>query len=154
MYKTAYDSVATADVLTFLKRELVHAVWSHLLTDTFVDAYAFGIVVLCADGVTRRLFPRLFTYSADYPEKYVPIEPILCSISANILWTELFSPPSNSLDIAYVHFAHVVRRKYETWVQRQMIIDEIILVWIQKGDREWSQLHGSGYSRKGDQSLQ
>jgi hypothetical protein len=70
-YKAAYDSAANAKVLTFLKRELVHAIWSLLLTDDFVNAYVFGIVVLCADGVNRRLFPRLFTYSADYPEKCV-----------------------------------------------------------------------------------
>jgi hypothetical protein len=71
MYKTAHGSPANAEVLTFLKRELVHGIWSLLLTDDFVNAYVFGIVVLCADGVTRRLFPRFFTYSADYPEKCV-----------------------------------------------------------------------------------
>lgn len=71
MYKSVYDSTANAQVLTYLKRELVHAIWSLLLTDDFVNAYIFGIVVLCADGVSRRLFPRFFTYSADYPEKCV-----------------------------------------------------------------------------------
>jgi hypothetical protein len=116
MYKTVYDSAASTNVLTFLKRELVHAVWTLLLTDDFVNAYIFGIVVLCADGVSRRLFPRFFTYSANYPEKLV--HSILCGISANTFWTELFSPPSNILDIACVHFVRVLRRKYETWVQR------------------------------------
>jgi hypothetical protein len=28
-------------------------------------------VVLCSDSITRRFYPRIFTYSADYPEKYV-----------------------------------------------------------------------------------
>ena len=28
-------------------------------------------MISCADGVIRRVFPRIFTYSADYPEKYV-----------------------------------------------------------------------------------
>ena len=71
MYKMVYDSAANAKVLTFLKHKLVHAIWALLLTDDFINAYVFGIVVLCADGVNRRLFPRFFTYSADYPEKYV-----------------------------------------------------------------------------------
>ena len=136
MYKAVYDCAANATVLTFLKRELFHAIWSHLLTDDcdFVNAYVFGIVVQCADGVSRRLFPRLFTYSADYPEKCVC--PILSNISANRFWTELFSPPSNTLDIACVHFVHVLRIKYETWVRKQMTLDEILFGWIQKCDKE------------------
>lgn len=36
----------------------------------FQHAYKNGIVVECIDGIVRRLFPRIFTYSADYPEKY------------------------------------------------------------------------------------
>ena len=27
----------------------------------------------CADGIKRRIYPRIFSYSADYPEKYVYI---------------------------------------------------------------------------------
>ena len=42
-----------------------------LMDDDFMEAYRHGIVLTCADGVKRRLFPRVFTYSADYPEKYV-----------------------------------------------------------------------------------
>jgi hypothetical protein len=29
------------------------------------------MVVKCADGIERRVYPRIFTYSADYPEKWV-----------------------------------------------------------------------------------
>ena len=36
-----------------------------------MHAYEHGIVVKCADGITRRIFPRFFTYAADYLEKYV-----------------------------------------------------------------------------------
>ncbi|GLB33254.1 hypothetical protein LshimejAT787_0101380 [Lyophyllum shimeji] len=60
---------ASAATLTHLKRELMHAIWLLLLDPEFMHAYVHGIVVKCADGVTRRLFPRFFTYSADYPEK-------------------------------------------------------------------------------------
>ena len=106
IYKLAYDSLANAKVLTFLKCKLVHAIWSLLLINDFVDAYVFGIIVLCTNGVSRWLFPWFFTYSADYPEKYN--HPVLYSISANKFWTELFSLPSNSLDIACVHFVRVL----------------------------------------------
>jgi len=51
------------------KREFMHAVWRILLDEEFVEAYDNGIVIICFDGVTRRVYPRIFTYSADYPEK-------------------------------------------------------------------------------------
>lgn len=60
----------SASILTHLKRELMHAVWELLLSAEFIEAYVHGIVVECYDGVSRRIFPRIFTYSADYPEKY------------------------------------------------------------------------------------
>ena len=58
-------------ILTHCRRELMHAIWRILLSDDFVKACRHGIVVKCYDGVTRRLYPWFFTYSADYPEKYV-----------------------------------------------------------------------------------
>ncbi|KAJ3751884.1 hypothetical protein EV360DRAFT_97622 [Lentinula raphanica] len=56
-------------ILPHCRRELMHAVWKHLLDDDFIHAYKFGIVIKCADGIERRVYPRFFTYSADYPEK-------------------------------------------------------------------------------------
>lgn len=47
----------------------MHAVWNILLSAEFIDAYVNGILLEFFDGVTRRVFPRIFTYSADYPEK-------------------------------------------------------------------------------------
>jgi hypothetical protein len=69
-YRKTFNKPATSAVLTHCKRELMHAIWLQLLDDDFVDAYANGILIECADGTVRRFFPRLFTYSADYPEKY------------------------------------------------------------------------------------
>jgi hypothetical protein len=40
-----------------------------MLDDEFLKAYQHGIVLKCADGIFWRIFPRIFTYSADYPEK-------------------------------------------------------------------------------------
>lgn len=54
---------------THLKRELEHEVWKLLLTAAFLEAYVHGVVVEGPDGILRRLYPRFFTYSADYPEK-------------------------------------------------------------------------------------
>jgi hypothetical protein len=51
------------------RRELMHETWRFLMDDEFLYAYQHGIVILCADGIQRRVYPRIFTYSADYPEK-------------------------------------------------------------------------------------
>lgn len=56
---------------THCHRDLFQAQWKVLLDDEFLEAYEHGIVVLCCDGVQRRFYPRVFTYSADYPEKLV-----------------------------------------------------------------------------------
>jgi hypothetical protein len=61
--------VATAEVLRFLKVDLMQKIWLLMLDDTFVDAYVHGMLITCGDGVKRRIFPRIFTYAADYPEK-------------------------------------------------------------------------------------
>lgn len=65
----AYGVPASDAMLTFLKRELMQSIWRLLLDDKFIDAYRNGIVIRCADGIERRVYPRLFTYSANYPEK-------------------------------------------------------------------------------------
>jgi hypothetical protein len=57
--------------MTFCHRELIHAQWKILLEDDFIEAWKHGIVITCCDGVARRFYPRIFTHSGDYPEKYV-----------------------------------------------------------------------------------
>lgn len=42
-----------------------------MLDPEFTNAYQHGVVIACYDGVLRRFYPRVFTYSADYPEKSV-----------------------------------------------------------------------------------
>jgi hypothetical protein len=54
---------------THCRRELMHEVWRVLLDDEFLHAYVHGIVLPCADGIQRRIYPRIFTYSGDFPEK-------------------------------------------------------------------------------------
>ncbi|KAJ3809810.1 hypothetical protein F5876DRAFT_77388 [Lentinula aff. lateritia] len=57
------------EIITHCSRELYHAIWRFLLDDEFIHAYRYGIVIKCFDGVEHRIYPRFFTYSADYPEK-------------------------------------------------------------------------------------
>ncbi len=70
-YMAIFGEAASAPTMTHLRRELMHAVWDLLLDVEFMHAYEHGIVLKCADGVTRRIYPRFFTYAADYPEKCV-----------------------------------------------------------------------------------
>ncbi|KAI5980895.1 hypothetical protein EDD15DRAFT_2380722 [Pisolithus albus] len=68
-YKKIFGTSATAAVLTHCKWEVMQAIWKFLLDDDFINAYEHGMVIEFPDGVSRRVFPRLLTYSADYPEK-------------------------------------------------------------------------------------
>lgn len=60
---------ASAPLLAFIRKELMHGIWELILDDEFVAAYEHGIIVRCSDGVLRRMYFRIYTYSADYPEK-------------------------------------------------------------------------------------
>jgi hypothetical protein len=55
--------------MTHCRREVLHAQWTIILDAEFIEAYKHGIVVECCDGIMRRFYTRLLTYSADYPEK-------------------------------------------------------------------------------------
>ncbi|KAG2058141.1 hypothetical protein BDR06DRAFT_876533, partial [Suillus hirtellus] len=59
-----------ASLQAHCRRELFHGCWEILLNEEFLRAYRHSIILTCLDGVLRRIFPRIFTYSADYPEKY------------------------------------------------------------------------------------
>jgi Plavaka transposase len=59
------------DVITHCRRELCHAVIELILKGQFAEAYRHGILIRFPDGITRRVFPRFYCYSADYPEKSV-----------------------------------------------------------------------------------
>jgi len=65
------DKPFSANLIPHCVREAFHAQWGILLDDAFIQAYRHGIVVTCLDGITRRFYPRFFTYSADYKEKFV-----------------------------------------------------------------------------------
>lgn len=52
-----------------VRREILHAQWAIMLDADFLKIYAHGLVIEGSDGVKRRFYPRIFTYTADYPEK-------------------------------------------------------------------------------------
>ncbi|KAI0071014.1 hypothetical protein K474DRAFT_1712834 [Panus rudis PR-1116 ss-1] len=68
-YQLWFGEPASEATLRFCRRELFQGVWLLLLDEDFMHAYVHGILIRCADGVLRRLFPRFFCYLADYPEK-------------------------------------------------------------------------------------
>jgi Plavaka transposase len=74
-FKDWYQSIAgqqpTSSLVSHCHREVLHEQWRILLSDDLVEAMHHGLQFRCSDGVERMLFPRIFTYSADYPEKYV-----------------------------------------------------------------------------------
>ncbi|KAG2029512.1 hypothetical protein BDR03DRAFT_1018277 [Suillus americanus] len=68
VYVDKFGEPASSSTFTHLKRELVHAIWGLILDGKFIEAYEHGIVIHCSDGIVRRVFPRFFSYSADYSE--------------------------------------------------------------------------------------
>jgi hypothetical protein len=57
-----------------------------MLDDDFLEAYAHGLVIDGCDGIRRRHYPRLLTYSLDYQEKcvlYSEASPLQLNVSQN-----------------------------------------------------------------------
>jgi hypothetical protein len=70
-YQKEFGVPPSPEVITHCRRELIHAVINLILQGRFAEVYKNGIVITFPDGVARRVFPRFYCYSADYPEKYV-----------------------------------------------------------------------------------
>ncbi|KAF7302011.1 hypothetical protein MIND_00767500 [Mycena indigotica] len=68
-FKTTTGEAPTSEMLTHCRRELFHTIWRLILDDKFMEACEHGIEILCPDNIWRRFYFRVFTYSADYPEK-------------------------------------------------------------------------------------
>lgn len=73
-FKRIIGRPPSMDILAHCQHELMHKILSIIFDEEFVRQYKEGVVILCADGISRRIFPRIFTYSADYPEKCVEIK--------------------------------------------------------------------------------
>ena len=57
-------------MLTYLKRELTHAVWKFLMDDEFIHAFVYGLVTKLLDGIEQLSFPWFMIYAMDYQEKW------------------------------------------------------------------------------------
>ncbi|EJF62543.1 hypothetical protein DICSQDRAFT_146222 [Dichomitus squalens LYAD-421 SS1] len=68
-YKETYGVPPSAAVIRLLKYDLMNKVWLLLLDAEFMYAFTHGTLIVCGDGITRRVFPRIFIYLANYPEK-------------------------------------------------------------------------------------
>ncbi|KAF5343015.1 hypothetical protein D9757_014587 [Collybiopsis confluens] len=68
-YLSQYGCTPADKILTFMRREIPHAIYAKLFDEEFMKAYRDGIILTCGNNLTYCMFPRLFTWSADYPEK-------------------------------------------------------------------------------------
>jgi hypothetical protein len=64
-----FGKLATSEILTHLRRELIQAIWLLLLDDEFIHAYLHGLEMELFHEILCLLFPRFLCHSADYPEK-------------------------------------------------------------------------------------
>ena len=114
-YMAIFGKSATKEMLTHLRRELIQSVWAIILDDEFMNAYAHGIPLQLSDGIVRCVFPRIFTYSADYPEKYVFMLSIIMLLISQL---GFFSLVSNSWGNIHAHGVWLRRTKFLTWVTK------------------------------------
>ena len=121
------DRLPGSTLFTHCHRELFHAQWKDLLDDEFLQAYKHRMVFVCGDNVKRRLFPRIFTYSADYPEKWVCI--ISFTLSAEEALTIEFSLLI-SATLAGVHALDVLFRKLSFRMLRPRMTCCSVTFWL------------------------
>ena len=117
------DDISTGSqqstIVTHCRHELMHKVWSQLLDDDFVTAYTHGFVIKCLDGQSRRFYPRIFTYSADYPEKYVLLFAPICITDHVILSAEFYLLQCETRDSALVRDVSFARSILTKWAKSE-----------------------------------
>ena len=69
-YMKTYHRVPPAEVVTHVKRELVHSVLRLMFGGRFSEAHERGVITECADRIARLWFPWLVCHSSDYPERF------------------------------------------------------------------------------------
>ncbi|KAF8675505.1 hypothetical protein AX14_005100, partial [Amanita brunnescens Koide BX004] len=68
-YTQVFGIPASSDVIMHCKRQLIHLIWLLILHNDFMHAYVHGFHHIFPDRIRQLLFPPLFTYATDYPEK-------------------------------------------------------------------------------------
>lgn len=92
-------------------------IWHLLLDEEFVRAYVHGLLIKCGDGVTRRLFPRIPQYSADYPEKWVPPSWSDCGDMNSLNISDALSLVSSILLVSRVQHVSYPRMTLTRWAR-------------------------------------
>ena len=110
------------DVITHCRRELFHEVVKLILEGKFAEAYKHGIMIMFPDGITRRVFPRFYSYSADYPEKYVTYNTGQACIE--MIPVGFSSPPLRTWASAPVPNASLALQTFNTW-ERLVILNDV-----------------------------
>ena len=114
-YEECYGEPPSEAVMRLIKHDLVCQVWLLLLDDDFIKAYRYGLLILCADGILRRVFPRIFIYSADYPEKCVEVSDNSPEQSSNLSCIDALSRVSSVWVSTPVRIAPWIRRTFGRW---------------------------------------
>ena len=66
--------------MAYCRRELFHEAWKVLLDKDFIHTYVHGVVMDCADGIKRRIYPRIFTYSATNRKSKITLYKLSCML--------------------------------------------------------------------------
>ena len=114
--------------MTHCQREFVHAQWKEILDDDFLEAYEHGVVIECCDGKKRRFYLRIFSYTADYPEKYVMLY-LIISITNKFIVAELFLVVSEAW--VTVHVPGVLFQKTVPISWQPNVINISEKVWLE-----------------------
>ena len=64
-----FATSATDPQMAHCQCELLYKAWKVLLDNDFIHMYLHGVIMDCVDGIRWWVYPHIFTYSADYPEK-------------------------------------------------------------------------------------
>ncbi|KAG6905806.1 hypothetical protein DXG01_000630, partial [Tephrocybe rancida] len=103
-----------SEFLSHCRREFAHAQWRLLLDDKFVEAYKHGFVVKWDDEVSRRFYPRIFSYSVDYKEK---------ALMATVRMNSLVPCPRSKIPKANAHLFGT-KQDRKAWLQLERLDDE------------------------------
>lgn len=111
-------------LFTHCIREMFQRQWSILLDEELIHAMKNGLRIVCPDGKPRLFFPRVFTYSADYPEKYVmpllPTSSYFVELPSDNCVLGLLQQGYAQMASVLVHDASSLNRIWANWGPQQM----------------------------------
>lgn len=70
-FNQTFGANASDDLMAYMRKEVMQAVWALLLNPEFIHAYFHGFEWKFWDGIIRLVFLRILAQCADYPERCV-----------------------------------------------------------------------------------